>query len=127
MKGRIYVFIVDDNDLILKVLQMSLERYKQLDIKTFEDAGSFLRETIHRRPDAVFVDHCLGNVTGTQVIIELRSALANPPKIIAMSGWGDDIEKEMMNAGADAFLLKPFSKVQAVASLEKVLDIKLGS
>ena len=104
------VLVVDDDPAIVEMLVELLERDGRFEVKTATsgyDAGILTHDF---RPDVVVLDYKLPDINGNVVCKTIRS---NPMfehiKIILISGVADPDEvQELMAAGADDFLRKPF-------------------
>lgn len=73
------------------------------------------------RPDAIILDHNLPMLEGSAVCRVLRrEPWAQHVRIVAVTG-SDDVEVRRLfaDAGADAFLQKPFSPVQLLDLLDR--------
>ncbi len=108
--GKKRVLVVDDDPAIVEMLVELLERDGRFEVKTATsgyDAGILTHDF---RPDVVVLDYKLPDINGNVVCKTIRS---NPMfehiKIILISGVADPDEvQELMAAGADDFLRKPF-------------------
>ncbi len=108
--GKKRVLIVDDDEAIIEMLVELLERDGRFEVKTASsgyDAGMLTHKF---RPDLLILDFKLPDINGNVVCRTLRS---NPEfedvKIIIISGVVDKDEiEELMAAGANDFLQKPF-------------------
>jgi len=65
------IFVVDDDKLFAEVLKRKLiiKGFKQ--VYTFNSASDFLRE-INIKPDLVFLDYDLGDLTGIEVLLKVK-------------------------------------------------------
>ncbi len=121
-KIRWVVMVVDDDDFTRRLIDRSL------DLKTYEtvfagdgiEALSLLRRA---RPDIILMDVRLPGQDGVSLTHQIKAAphLADIP-IIMMTG---DARRETllssMEAGAAAFVVKPFTRESLTANLERVL------
>lgn len=73
------------------------------------------------RPHAIILDHDLPMLHGADVCQVLRrEAWCGETCIVALTGSDDrDVRRRFADAGADAFLLKPFSPVQLLDLLDR--------
>lgn len=73
------------------------------------------------RPDAVILDHDLPMIAGADVCeILRRETWTDDTYILALTGSDDrHVRRRFADAGADAFLLKPFSPVQLLDLLDR--------
>lgn len=115
--GRKRVLVVDDDEAIVEMFTELLARHGQFEVKTARtgyDAGILTEQF---RPDVILLDFKLPDINGNVVCRTIRS---NPNyehiHIIVISGVADPDEvKELLAAGANEFIRKPFD-INAVIS-----------
>ena len=107
---KIKVALVDDHHVVRKALCKML-----VDLPTIEvafdaaDGKQFLEELTHHHIDVVLLDLEMPVMNGWQTIKALQ-AVTLKPKIIVLTMHADHaVAAEMLNAGADAYLLKECS------------------
>ncbi len=91
------------------------------------DGGAEALEAVKKRPyDLVILDINMPDMVGTEVCRRLREAPPTPHlKIIMTSGSANsDTMAQMLLAGADDFVTKPFSVVQLQARVKAALRLK---
>lgn len=115
--GKKRVLVVDDDEPIVEMFTELLERDGRFEVKTAStgyDAGLLTQQF---RPDVILLDFKLPDINGNVVCRRIRSAPEfEHIKIIAISGVADPDEvAELMAAGADEFIKKPF-EIDAVIS-----------
>jgi two-component system, OmpR family, response regulator len=123
--GKKRVLVVDDDEAIVEMLTELLERDGRFEVRTASsgyDAGLLTHEF---RPDIIILDFKLPDVNGNVVCRTLRS---NPAfehiKIIIISGVVDKDEiEELMAAGADDFLQKPFQIDELLARMVQLVNV----
>lgn len=123
--GKKRVLIVDDDQAIVDMLVELLERDGRFDVKTATtgyDAGLLTHEF---RPDMVLLDFKLPDINGNVVCRTLRR---NPEfehvRVIIISGVVDQDEiSELMAAGADDFMQKPFQINELISRMGKLLNV----
>lgn len=123
--GKKRVLVVDDDEAIVEMLVELLERDGRFEVRTATsgyDAGLLTHEF---RPDVIILDFKLPDINGNVVCRTLRS---NPAfehiKIIIISGVVDKDEiDELMAAGADDFLQKPFQIDELLARMVRLINV----
>ena len=104
------MLIVEDNDdgRIMMEAMLTLEGHEVRTAATGERAVSSVMEW---QPDIALVDIGLPDIDGYEVARRLRAlALSNPPKLIAISGFGQQSDlHRAYEAGFDLHLTKPVS------------------
>ena len=84
------------------------------------DAMSGLRHAVEDRPDLVVLDLGLPDLDGADLLRMLR-AVSKVPVIVATARDDDAMVVRALNAGADDYLVKPFSADQLDARIRAVL------
>lgn len=100
------ILIVDDNHLTVDLLQtlFELEGYQ---VTCLRSGHSVISTTKELRPEVILLDFYLGGTESTELVREIRQTpeIASTP-IVVFSGA--EKEAEVLAAGADKFLFKPF-------------------
>lgn len=98
--------IVDDDRTTVKLLQTLLE-LDGFEISVAPRGGDVIPLANQVNPDIFLMDYHLSDMDGVDVLRELRAggAFVNTP-IVMTSGL--DVKDEVMEAGANEFLVKPF-------------------
>lgn len=121
--SRRRVLVVDDDPNIVELFVDILSRHPHYEVKTAAtgyDAG-MLTESF--RPHLILLDYMLPDINGNVVCSRVRS---NPDtrdtKIVFISGAVDASEiKTLTDAGADAFIKKPFKIEELLARIADLL------
>jgi DNA-binding response OmpR family regulator len=103
------IMIVDDDHTTVKLLQTLLE-LDGFEVSVAPRGGDVIPLAQKVNPDVFLMDYHLSDMDGVEVLRDLRAGVAgeifvNKP-IVMTSGL--DVEDEVMEAGANAFLVKPF-------------------
>ncbi|MDT0464602.1 response regulator transcription factor [Streptomyces gibsoniae] len=113
------VLVVDHEPQLLRALDVNLSAQSYA-VATAPDGTSALRLASRRPPDAVIVDLALPDVDGTDVITGLRACSSMP--VIALSEHAEPADVvEVLDAGADDCVPKPFAMEELLARLRAVL------
>lgn len=121
------VLLIDDDEILLQTLKMSLSEMG-ISVDTarggsegIEIASSY---ALNKHPyNIVFVDWKMDNISGIDVIHQLRSKLGNDIRIVVMTAYTlSEIEREARKAGADYFVTKPLFKSKLISTLNNVLN-----
>jgi len=115
------VLIVDDEEFILETAREALRDagYRPLTATGAEEALRVIEES-DRSVDVVVTDLRMPDVDGFDLIRTLRARSPNLP-IVAASGVADGRTDEALEAGAQAFLAKPFSAETLENTLHEAL------
>jgi DNA-binding response OmpR family regulator len=113
------VLIIEDDDRIRPLLMRALgERgYAVSSARTGMDG---LHQAVENRPDLVILDLGLPDIDGAQVLSMLR-AVSEVPVIIASARDDDPSLVGALDAGADDYVVKPYSAAQLDARIRAVL------
>ena len=116
------ILIVEDHADIRKLIRMTLE-FEDYDIHEAANADEGLVAVRQLRPDLLLLDIMMpGAMDGLDLCRHVKSdpALGLPQVVLLTArGQSQDIEAGM-NAGADAYLLKPFSPLKLIETLENL-------
>jgi len=114
------VMIVDDDRITVTLLQtlLSLDGFE---VVVVSRGGEVLAAAQRERPDIFMIDYNLIDITGIQVIKELRAQteFAKTP-ILMVSGM--NVEDEALKVGASVFLVKPFEPAKLAGLFTQLLS-----
>ncbi|CUR57782.1 putative transcriptional regulator ycf27 [metagenome] len=119
------VLIIEDDDRIRPLLMRSL-RERGYAVSSAPTGMSGLSMAIDLRPDLVILDLGLPDVDGTQVLSMLR-AVSDVPVIIASARDDDPSLVSALDAGADDYVVKPYTTAQLEARIRAVMRRADGS
>jgi two-component system response regulator ResD len=107
-RGRI-VLVVDDDDMIRRLVRTVLEA-DEFEVVEARDGATALRLATESDPAIVVLDIMMPGIDGVEVCRRLDHERA---KVIVLTARDDpQLEKECQEAGANAFVTKPFSSVE---------------
>jgi DNA-binding response OmpR family regulator len=113
------VLIIEDDDRIRPLLMRSLgERGYAVTSEPTGMAG--LSRAVDTRPDLVILDLGLPDVDGEQVLSMLR-AVSDVPVIVASARSDEPSLLRALDAGADDYVVKPYSTAQLEARIRAVM------
>lgn len=124
-KGKGTALVIEDEHLVMEVNRAIVEKlgYNVLEAKSGKEA---LHTAEHHegRIDFVLLDVILPDMSGNQIYPKLK-AFRPSVKVIVCSGFTlDGPAREILNAGAESFLPKPFSVAALSQTLEDILSEK---
>ena len=113
------VLVVDDDPQANHLLKLLLE-LDGFEVVLCPRAENTLATARTEKPDVLLMDVHIGGVNGLDVMRELRGdpALRALP-VVMYSGM--NVEYECRQAGADAFLIKPYAQEELTSTLKKVM------
>jgi two-component system CheB/CheR fusion protein len=115
------VLVVDDNVDAADMLASAL-RLDGYAVSVAYDGETALQAQASMHPAAVLLDIGLPDLSGHEVARRMRQAPGTPPRLIAISGWGQARDLELTReAGFDAHLVKPAEPVRVRETLQALL------
>jgi len=123
--GKKRVLVVDDDEAIVEMFTELLERDGRFEVRTATtgyDAGLLTHQF---RPDVILLDFKLPDINGNVVCRRIRSMPEfEHIRIIAVSGVADPDEvQELMDAGADEFIKKPFEIDAVIGRMAELVNV----
>jgi two-component system, OmpR family, response regulator MprA len=116
------LLVADDSETVLLMLQRRLE-LEGYDVVTATDgleALERLRETGSEEPDVILLDAMMPNMSGTEVLGELRKAGSTIP-VLMISAHLDAAEPDRMRSlGASDAIPKPFEWEDLIGKIEEL-------
>lgn len=118
------ILIVDDQPDLRKLIRMTLE-LGDFDLYEAMDGVGALQQAVVLRPDLVLLDVMMpGELNGYQVCERIKQDPALAGTLVVMltaRGQAGDIGAGQQ-AGADGYLVKPFSPFELIERVESMLD-----
>lgn len=119
------VLAVDDEPGILRLIKLELSG-QGFRVLTAENGKDGVRMAEEHRPDIALLDILMPEMTGMEVMRELRERTNIP--VILLTAKGSDADKVRgLELGADDYLAKPFSPEELSARVRAVLRRAVGS
>ncbi|AKJ30384.1 GAF domain-containing protein [Caldimonas brevitalea] len=111
------VLVADDNRDAAETLSAFLQMQGH-DVRTAYDGQQALAVAQEFRPEVCLLDIGMPRLNGFQVASRLRETHARPPVMIALTGWGQEADKQRtLQAGFDRHFTKPVD----LGTLEKAM------
>ena len=122
MSSPLRVLVVDDDFMVARVHRKFVERVPGFEVVGEARSGQDALDAVRRhRPDLVLLDIYLPDMTGLEVLRELR-AQADPVDVLVVSAARDvETVQEAFRGGAVQYLIKPFT---AEAMRERLTDFQ---
>ena len=115
----VHLLVVEDDEAIRRGLARGLTE-QGATVSTVGSAVEAIKALATERPDAVLLDLGLPDLDGADVLALIR-AQSDLPVVIATARDDDREVVRLLDAGADDYLVKPFSAAQAMARVRAVL------
>ncbi len=120
---RPFVLVADDNgDMLDYLCQLLSDRYT---VETVVNGEEALAAARRRRPDLILSDVMMPRLDGFGVLREVRAdpALSDVPVVLLSARAGEEASIEGIEAGADDYLLKPFSARELLARVRSNINL----
>jgi CheY-like chemotaxis protein len=111
------VLVVDDDEMVRRLVRTVLEAddYLVVDARDGEEALRLLAST---KPKVVVLDVMMPGLDGVEVCRRLDHSTV---KVVMLTARDDpQLEQACKDAGADAFLTKPFSSIRLLDVIEEL-------
>ena len=117
------VLLVDDNRDVLEYVEKLLSR--RFEVTTAENGRVALEKALANPPDIVLSDVMMPEMDGFELLAALRKAptTGTIPVILLSARAGEEPRVEGMEAGADDYLIKPFSARELLARVQAHIKI----
>ena len=116
------ILVADDNEIIVKILCNIIEAENYLTI-TAKNGLEALKLAVQERPDLIVTDLIMPEMDGVTLIKKLKSQLATRyiPVIMFTAKDEVDSEVEVIDAGADDYIVKPVDPKRFMARVNRLL------
>jgi len=114
------ILLVDDDDGLRALLRTTFEAV-DVELEEAADASGATEAMRRRRPDVVVLDVRMPDGNGLDLCRDLKADPATDGiSIVLLTGSDGGTEEAAAEAGADAFLRKPFSPLELLAVVERL-------
>jgi two-component system response regulator ResD len=115
------VLVVEDEPTIAEIVARYLERAGYA-TRTAADGPAALAAAFEAPPDLVVLDIMLPGLDGLEVMRRLHAELDERVAVILLTARGEEADRVTgLRAGADDYVVKPFSPAELVARVDAVL------
>jgi FixJ family two-component response regulator len=114
------ISVIDDDESVRRTTTLLIESFG-FRAAAYESAESFLSSGQVRDASCLIVDVQMPSMTGLQLQSHLAAAGCGLPIIFITAYESDDSRRRAMQAGAAAFLGKPFSDEQLLQTIRSAL------
>jgi signal transduction histidine kinase/FixJ family two-component response regulator len=117
------ILLADDNADMRGYVRRLLAR--SCDVQTVADGQEALEAIRAKRPDLILTDVMMPNLDGFGLLRAIRSdaELRDIPVIMLSARAGEESRVEGLDAGADDYLVKPFSARELIARVSSLLEL----
>lgn len=123
MAGKKYkILVIDDNDDIREFLDNKLSPH--FEVITAVDGTSGIEKSMNDDPDLIICDVMMPGMNGFDLTRNLKDnfATCHIPVILLTAYISDEHHIEGIEAGADAYISKPFSMKHLILQINKLLE-----
>jgi two-component system, LuxR family, response regulator FixJ len=114
------VYIIDDDDSVRRALRR-LIRSVGLKVETFATAEEFLQSSIQPAPGCLILDLHLPGMSGLELQERLNTEGRGVPIVIVTAYPEEPVRELALEAGAIAFLQKPFEEQSLLDAVKRAL------
>src|SRR5215468_3436447 len=122
VEGKFSVLIVDDEQEIVDIMKVFLQRQGGYQIATASDGITALIEVGRAKPDLMILDIMIPGVDGIDVCRRIKADSNNKTVIIAVSG-NNEHRNRILHSGADAFMSKPIDLEKLHTEAKRLLRV----
>ena len=117
------VMIVDDDEVMRKLMRRTLERMGFAQIYAAKDGAEGLELAMSQRPDVIISDYDMPNLHGLQFLKAVREEpLLNRTAFLMLSGVANDtVTEKARELGANSIIMKPFLSADLKCQLERLV------
>ncbi len=118
--SRRRVLVVDDEENVAHLVASAL-RFDGFEALTADSGLRALAAVAQHSPDLVVLDVMLGDLDGVEVLRRLRTGGSDVPVVFLTARDARDDRVDGLRAGADDYVVKPFSVEELLARVHAVL------
>jgi DNA-binding response OmpR family regulator len=114
------ILVVEDNQLILKVIETKLKKegYEVINCENGKEAIERITDSL---PDLVITDIMLPYNSGLEIVNFVKAKLQKNIPVIVLSGLGQEKTiEEAFKLGADDYMTKPFNLSELLMRIKRV-------
>lgn len=123
MKKNIKLLVVDDNTQLRTLIRVSFKKHTHIEVFEAIDGTDGLRQFKEIQPDILISDVMMqGEIDGLSLCQQVKSS-THLCRVILLSGKAGKGDIELgMQAGADFYIVKPFSPIELINVVDKLID-----
>jgi PAS domain S-box-containing protein len=120
--GKPRVLVVEDNPDMNRFVTQCLSR--QFDVASAFDGGEGLEKMMQFRPMLVVSDIMMPNVSGVEMIAQMRKLpeLRSTPVLLLSAKADEELMVRLLDEGAQDFIVKPFSERELVVRVRNLVQ-----
>ena len=117
------IFVADDEPAMRQLIRMALEALPDVDLRLFDNGLDLLRAVQESPPDLIVSDIMLPRLEGLAVarLLKFHETYEGIPFVVISSVIDRDIEQQVQEVRADAYLRKPFRSADLCQKIKALL------
>jgi CheY-like chemotaxis protein len=115
------VLLVDDDESVRDLLRATLPVGEGFELVEAHDGAAALKAVEANAPDLILLDWSMPGLSGADVLERLRAGSYEGPVVVLTAGAEPSRRRQAETLGADAFLTKPFSPLELLEVVERLL------
>ena len=117
------VLLVDDDVVIRKLVQLSLEKFGKWQVIQAESGPAAIETVSRQNVDVILLDVMMPGMDGLAAFGKLREKIGNACPIIFFTGHTQTYEIDTyMHMGAAGVIAKPFDPVSLASTVQKLVN-----
>jgi CheY-like chemotaxis protein len=118
------VLYIEDNLVNTMLVERILQARPGVELSTAPDGRTGLREAERQRPDLVLLDLQLPDISGEQVLAELRTGHATTaiPVVVVSADIDPEMRHRVLARGATFLLTKPYQVTDLLGLVDWILQ-----
>ncbi|MFZ6034249.1 MAG: sigma-54-dependent transcriptional regulator [Melioribacter sp.] len=114
------IYIVDDEESILKMLTHWCKNQWGYNVKTFSNGKDFLK-SLNENPDLVLLDIMLPDINGNEILSKIKTYEPSLPVIMLSAQGSVEVALESIRLGAFDYFPKPIDKNRLESSVRNAI------
>ena len=115
------VLLVDDDASVRDLLRATLPVEERFELVEAHNGAAALKAVEARAPDLILLDWSMPGLSGADVLERLRAGGYEGPVVVLTAGAEPSRRRQAEKLRADAFLTKPFSPLELLEVVERLL------
>lgn len=126
MNENIRILIVDDDEKICKLFEISLGE-EGIDVDYLLNGNDALEKIKSKKYDVIFLDYIMPEIDGIQLLKMIREFNKDIPVVMITGTLRDDKLEKAKEYGAHALLIKPIKTSRILDVIRDITKVKKGS
>lgn len=116
------VLLIEDNVDLCRMIRLQLGH--EYNLVVAHDGKAGLRKIYQYHPDVIVTDLMMPEIDGMELLRRVRNdfTVSHIPIIVLTAKQGEDVHAQVLRAGANSFITKPFSSELLRARLHQLLE-----